>query len=44
MEIGECADVLENYNISELKLYKNLTSVQTTNESLSFFDNSLDFK
>ena len=31
MEIGECAGVPRNYSISELKLCRNLISVQTKN-------------
>ena len=42
--IGECAGVPRNYNIFELKLCRNLTSFQTTNESPSSLDSSLDSK
>ena len=43
-EIGECAGVPGNYSISELKLYRNLTSAQVKNGPPSSLDSSLDFK
>ena len=41
---GECVGVPGNYSISELKLCRNLTSIQMKNGFPSSLDNALDSK